>query len=216
MKTCKICKVEKSLNYFPYHGSSKDKKSSHCFSCQEVERLKFIESNPLRICNSCNIEKVITDFPKVNGLKGFSYKCKQCNKERCRVYREQNPDKIKEYRSTKDYKKRAALLKKSNIKSNPLPTMLHRAKQRAKKKGIEFNISKEDIELPEYCPLLNIKLEVGEAGNYDNAPSIDRIDSSKGYIKGNVWVISSLANTMKNKATLEQLKLFAKNIIKIL
>jgi len=35
---------------------------------------------------------------------------------------------------------------------------------------------------------------------------LDRIDNNKGYIKDNVWVISRKANTIKNNASLEELK----------
>lgn len=49
-----------------------------------------------------------------------------------------------------------------------------------------------------------------------NHPSIDRIDNNKGYIKGNIIVMSRLANMMKNSANFNQLKMFSKNILKLI
>ena len=46
----------------------------------------------------------------------------------------------------------------------------------------------------------------------DNSPSLDRIDSSKGYTPDNVWVISRRANIIKHDATLEELLLISKNL----
>jgi len=51
-------------------------------------------------------------------------------------------------------------------------------------------------------------------GRLPNSPSLDRIDPTKGYIKGNVEVISNLANTMKQNATPEELLAFAREVIK--
>ena len=40
----------------------------------------------------------------------------------------------------------------------------------------------------------------------DNSASIDRFDTTAGYIKGNVWIISDKANRMKSNATIEEIK----------
>ena len=92
--------------------------------------------------------------------------------------------------------------------------MLHRTKTRALKKGLEFNLTEEDIIIPEYCILLEIPLIVGTKGEYENSPSIDRIDNSKGYTKDNIQIISKKANSMKNSATYEELMIFHKNILR--
>jgi hypothetical protein len=44
----------------------------------------------------------------------------------------------------------------------------------------------------------------------DNSPSLDRYVPSLGYARGNRWVISSKANTMKSNATLEEMVLLGK------
>jgi hypothetical protein len=104
---------------------------------------------------------------------------------------------------------------KTNIKS-PEYLIWCRAKQNSKEKGLEFNISVEDIIIPSHCPYLNIPLLTEQSSHHSKSYySIDRIDSSKGYIKGNIQIISYMANTMKNNATNEQLIVFANNILKL-
>ena len=92
--------------------------------------------------------------------------------------------------------------------------MLYAAQKRAIEKNLEFTIEREDIVLPTHCPLLETEFIKGVKGDYNMTYSLDRIDNSKGYIKGNVRVISMLANSMKNCATREQLEAFSKNILK--
>lgn len=98
---------------------------------------------------------------------------------------------------------------------NRLHAKLVSLKSYCKKNGIPFNLSVEDIDIPEVCPLLGIKLTfvVGE-GRLDSTMSLDRIIPELGYVKGNVRILSDLANRMKNSATPEQLKTFAINILK--
>jgi len=91
----------------------------------------------------------------------------------------------------------------------PLRFMIRAAKTRAKKAGMEFDLSEEDLVLPSVCPILGIPLEVGKGGHTGSSPSLDRIDNSKGYVKGNVWVISRKANTMKSSASFDDLLKFA-------
>lgn len=90
--------------------------------------------------------------------------------------------------------------------------MIRRVKHGSKRRNLEFNLDYTDIDLPKTCPLLNVTLNY--TGNFQDPfyPTVDRLDNNKGYIKGNVWVISRLANTMKNCATLDQLSTFSKNI----
>ena len=85
-------------------------------------------------------------------------------------------------------------------------------RNRAKREGKIFELKHEDIPWVTHCPFLGIELDYqikGHAAGKDNSPSLDRIDNTKGYVKGNVQVLSRLANTMKSSATPEQLRAFA-------
>lgn len=81
-----------------------------------------------------------------------------------------------------------------------------RAKSRSAKNGRAFEISIDDIEVPEVCPILGIKLISGIDIFTDASPSIDRIDSTRGYVKGNIRIISNRANRIKSNATVEDLE----------
>ena len=78
-----------------------------------------------------------------------------------------------------------------------------RIKNKCKRNNIKFNIKKSDIILPKKCPILGIILVFGRRYLY-NTPSVDRIDNSKGYIKGNIKVISFSANAMKSDMPIKE------------
>ena len=85
--------------------------------------------------------------------------------------------------------------------------MRNSAKQRAKKKGLPFDLELADISIPAFCPALGIPLFVGAGrGPKPNAPSLDRIVPELGYVRGNVAVISYKANAIKSTATAEEIE----------
>ena len=96
---------------------------------------------------------------------------------------------------------------------------LRRVKERSKKINFEFNLTKEYLEsiypTDGMCPLLNIALNWHSPPRHDSTPSLDRIDNSKGYIKGNVQWVSWRANRCKNNVTPEELLMLAQNYKKI-
>ena len=107
--------------------------------------------------------------------------------------------------------------RKEYFENSPQKRLLWAARKRSKVKGIDFNIEESDIIIPESCPLTGIKLlpHVPRGNRRDQVMSLDRIDNSKGYVKGNIWVISHLANTMKSNASQEILLNFAEGILKL-
>lgn len=84
------------------------------------------------------------------------------------------------------------------------------ARLRARSRGIDFTISVSDIQIPDCCPVFGIPFSKGGM----KSASLDRIDNSKGYIPGNIQVISRRANTMKGDATFAEMRLFAEWVMK--
>lgn len=93
----------------------------------------------------------------------------------------------------------------ARLHSRPEKTIYNRVKSRANKHGIEFTILVADIVIPAKCPILGIDIVPFSGG--DNSPSVDRINSNKGYTKDNIAIISNRANRIKNNSTKEELLL---------
>ena len=91
-------------------------------------------------------------------------------------------------------------------KKNPEKNYLKVARYRAKENNLEFNIELKDIIIPKLCPILEIPLFYTPGKKTINTPSLDRIDNSKGYIKGNVRVISDKANSHKADLSIKQVE----------
>jgi hypothetical protein len=141
---------------------------------------------------------------------------REYNKE----WRNKNKEKVsankKAYvkRATKEQIARWRLSSDNYAKNNPERRILSIIKYRAKQKNMEFNLEPEDIKIPETCPIFNYPLikqldNKGKFGPRYNSPSVDRIDNTKGYVKGNIQIISNKANSMKSSATPEELLQFA-------
>ena len=85
--------------------------------------------------------------------------------------------------------------------------MWHSTKTRAKKYNYDFNIEISDIKIPERCPVLNIPLLFdNKIKDKLSSPSVDRIDSLKGYTKDNIIIVSYKVNMIKNNATIDQIE----------
>ena len=100
--------------------------------------------------------------------------------------------------------------RKREVGVNRAKYLYIRAKHRAKKRGLEFNIEIADIIIPKTCPVFGIPFEL--KGEY--APSLDRINPKLGYVKGNIQVMSLRANKIKFDCTYEeiyQVAMFMKN-----
>lgn len=88
---------------------------------------------------------------------------------------------------------------------NPEKRMLNACKKSAKTKGIPFDLTVDEIEIPDICPVLGLPLIRAFGERTANSPSLDRIIPELGYVKGNVIVISWRANRIKADATVDEL-----------
>ena len=134
------------------------------------------------------------------------YCCEKCgNAYRRKRHYKNHP----EYYKAKRQQRREQALEKG---------ILARIKSRAKSNNIPFNLTLEDIIVPDRCPVLNIPLvkNHGHKGYFADSPSVDRIIPELGYTKGNIRVISNRANLLKNNATVQELELVLNDLRGIL
>lgn len=140
-----------------------------------------------RACTKCECVKPFSDFHAHKGcLYGVNTVCRDCRGVKTRQTWRVN-------KSDPDYL---------------IVSMLRGAAERAKKYGREFALTREDITVPDRCPVFDTPLVWGSP-DPKSKPSLDRIDSSQGYVPGNVAVISWRANTLKNNGTAEELRAIA-------
>lgn len=144
------------------------------------------DGSPMRTCATCSTRYPLEAYHKSpQGRLGKKQNCVACRTKAAMKRRHLRP----EIASLTAFKRKSTML------------------------GIPFNLTLDDRVIPDVCPILGIpiKRHLGEAGAKQNSPSLDRHVPNKGYVKGNVSWISRLANTMKNNATWEQLKVFCEN-----
>jgi hypothetical protein len=165
-------------------------------------------------CSKCKEVLPVAMFCKKAELKyGLDSHCRLCRRKiQAKYYNNGGKEKKQAYR-------------KSNPILNITTSMTGSARGRAKKKNLPFDIDLdyvrsmvgENAEFASHCPVFKMPLEWScQRGNgrdpLPNSPSLDRIDPGRGYVKGNVWIISHRANTIKNDASHEELKLVTKAV----
>ena len=142
----------------------------------------------MKICTSCKKKLSKENFRRINrsNWQGLYPQCKSCENT----------------------------LMQARYINNPIPQMLSNAKIRAKQKGVDFNLTSKYLKkiFPKNnkCPITGLNFQFGyknkEKINKNNSPSLDRIIPSKGYVEGNVMVISDLMNRMKQDSTYEDIE----------
>lgn len=145
--------------------------------------------------------------------------CTLCTASKADTWRSENPEHRRNYRNQyrtenieadrkhrRKYQRRANELRQLSRQRDPIRFMVYAAKARAKKQGVAFDLLPQDITMPVMCPVLGVTLELNKTHQQDTSPTIDRIIPEKGYVRGNVIVVSARANRIKNNATVEEIQ----------
>ena len=119
-------------------------------------------------------------------------------KEYHKKYYEENRDAIRA--AAKEYKERTRKDPRYAAKR-----MLVFARFRAKRDGLPFNLTLDDIVIPDVCPVFGVPFVFGAKGNHPYSPSLDKLIPELGYVKGNIRVISYRANTLKRDASFNEI-----------
>lgn len=164
----------------------------------------------IRRCRTCNKNLSIAEF-NLSGKGNHKYECKKCQK----VYYDANREKILAQRrkrfENEEYRKADQEKRKKYRLDNYPKLMLIYSERNARLASVPFNLTAEDVIVPDVCPVFGTKFSYESKRNdRDLSPSIDRIIPEKGYVKGNVWIISFRANRIKSDATLDELRMIVK------
>jgi len=155
----------------------------------------------MKTCCKCKTPKPSTEFHKLKkSADGLQGKCKSCSREDQQAYYQKNKERLR-----KEAREKVAGY-------GPAYQMFAHARERARAQGLPFNLEVSDVVIPAECPLLNIPLTKGKGRSTRNSPTLDKVVPSLGYVKGNVRVISKMANAMKQDATEQELQTFFNNL----
>lgn len=180
MKTCYRCGLAKSLDRFTINRQKTDGHSGRCKDCDRLVRQADIKK----------YRSWHAGAPRATHDKT----CPGCDRTlpaRAFARQNSNPD---------------GLYSMCRECSRP-NTMVRAARQRAREKGLPADITPAYVRSiwPEddCCPIRRVKFASlsFRGGPQPNSPSLDRIDPSLGYVRGNVAIISQAANRVKQNET---------------
>ena len=147
--------------------------------------------------------------------KEYYQKNKEREKANAKLWKNNNPDKVKQHN------KKSRLRQQTDgdaFLSDIFSKMKSSAKSRAKGRVIPVKVTKEDIKRliinsNGKCALSGLKLTI--VRNNPFKASLDRIDSSKGYINGNIQVVATCVNIAKSDLPQKDFIKMCKSIVDI-
>jgi len=171
-----------------------------------------------KTCSRCHRVKPLESFHKQSARKnGHKAACKDCECARARAHYQNHKDYYTKY--AQDYMRRPGVRARTTARENaqrrtvPERIIFGLAKRRAKCNNVPFSLEKSDIVVHTVCPVFGTPMSYQPdptRRQHDGSPTLDRIDPGRGYVKGNVCVISWRANRIKSDATLAEIEAIAR------
>jgi hypothetical protein len=136
--------------------------------------------------------------------------------EKTKAKRKANPEKLRLQKAAYTIRARVKIRNHTiafySVPENKIKRLVSSARRRAKDKVLSFDASIEEFLIasaPTHCPICEIAIDYtsGRGTAWENkkdSPAIDRIDSSLGYIVGNVAITCLECNTIKSCGTIER------------
>lgn len=202
LKWCSSCRAWVDRDTFSRDASRSDGLSTRCKPCEKAKYKRFRpRQRELEAQNRAGINERMrcwrSDPTNAAKQRACSRRYRKKNLERCRDqerrYYQENRERCKET-------SRACRLKRYE------QYLVRRLASRAAKRRIPFDLEPSDIIIPKLCPVLGIPITKEGRGQRDGAPSVDRLVPERGYVKGNIKIISMRANQIKNCASIEEVE----------
>ena len=206
-RKCNKCNIvyDKTKEFYHKRKTSPDGWNTICKNCIKFSKPRVIKhwDNDKLLCLTCNVYKSVDEFFVDNKKVHRRYKCTKCKK--CKSIH---------------YEKRKLQNRGKRDLDRLLLERWHGVKDRAKKKGLIMNF--EWIYLKELwikqnglCVITGLPMTYTMCcGRVSTNVSVDRIDSTKGYIKENIQLICMAVNQMKSDLSLSELFFFCSKILK--
>lgn len=143
----------------------------------------------MKKCNNCFLDKPLEDFWPCRGTPdGRQYECSECMVKHTRTIAKAAEERDKAIKASDPKNYDAAIVAQ----------LYYMSRKRAKQKSVEHTITKDDIKLVHICPIRNVTMSRSTGKFNNDSYTLDRVDSSRGYVPGNVRVISWKANNLKS------------------
>lgn len=217
---CTKCGIDKPISSFYIHSYRGDGAARHRPECKDCRRSgprkhwpKPIHSEILRTgkqtCKKCGEEKSLSEFYTngcfPDGLQKYRSTCKVC------VLRGHKIEYPKVYKSKSE--------KRSSSPKNFISGILNHAAKRKQHLGFDIDLGFL-LQLYEAqggkCALSGVEMTYSAGnGRVNTNISIDRIDSAKGYVRGNVQFVCDLVNRMKQDCDEEQFFDWCRRVLRV-